>query len=66
VESASLAAVLRQPPQRLIAVHGRIGLGRFSDGIERLPDAEITLRLGSFADGYEQVACPSCRSRCER
>jgi hypothetical protein len=29
--------------------------GRFSTGIEQLPETPSHLRVGSFADGYEQV-----------
>lgn len=56
MESASLAAILTQPPRLSVALPGNIGRGRFSTGIEQLPDATSTLRLGSFADGYERVA----------
>jgi hypothetical protein len=33
-----------------------VRIGRYCEGIGRLPDATSTLRLGSFANGYEQVA----------
>jgi hypothetical protein len=29
--------------------------GRFSTGIERLPETPSTMHVGSFADGYEQI-----------
>jgi hypothetical protein len=48
MESASLAAVLTQPPPHLsTALPGHIGRGRFSTGIEQLPHAPAS---------YAQVA----------
>ena len=55
MESASLAAVLTQSPHLTIALPCT-SAAPFSRRHRALPDAESTLRLGSFATGHEQVA----------
>ena len=55
MESASLAAVLTQPPHLSIALPGHIGRGRFSTGIEQHPDTPVKMRVGRFSDGIERL-----------
>jgi hypothetical protein len=51
--SVVTAAVPITERRRLVAVAP--AQGRFSNGIEQLPETPSHVRVGSFADGYEQV-----------